>query len=60
MFLIPKMGAVGASIATVISYFVATFALVLFKETRRHTIYLIYAPFWNNPIKNIINLKNLR
>lgn len=45
MLFIPQMGAVGASIATVISYFVATLALVLFKETRTHTLYLLRAPF---------------
>lgn len=46
--LIPGMGAKGAAIATVISYFVATFSLVLFKTTRNHTRYLLLAPFGRN------------
>lgn len=45
LFLIPSMGAVGAAIATVISYFVAVFSLVFFKITRHHTIYMLSAPF---------------
>jgi PST family polysaccharide transporter len=43
--LIPSMGAKGAAIATVISYFIATFSLALFKATRNHTLYLLLAPF---------------
>ena len=43
--LIPKWGAMGAAIATVISYFIATFSLVVFKSTRTHTIYLLTALF---------------
>lgn len=45
LILIPRMGALGAAIATVISYFIATFSLVLFKSTRIHSGYLIMAPF---------------
>ena len=45
LILIPKMGAVGAAIATVISYFIATFALIFFKETRGHAVYLLVALF---------------
>jgi O-antigen/teichoic acid export membrane protein len=41
LLLIPSMGAKGAAIATLISYFVATFALVFFKATRNHGIYLL-------------------
>lgn len=48
LMLIPKMGAVGAAIATVISYFVATFSLVFFKATRGHTVYLLAALFIRN------------
>ncbi len=43
--LIPTLGAMGAAIATVISYFIATFSLVFFKSTRSHTIYLFMALF---------------
>lgn len=43
--LIPTMGAVGAAIATTASYFVATFSLVFFKETRAHAFYLLASPF---------------
>jgi O-antigen/teichoic acid export membrane protein len=42
--MIPGMGAVGAAIATVISYYVATFSLVFFKSTRNHTLYMVLAP----------------
>lgn len=45
LLMIPSMGAVGAAIATVISYFIATFSLVFFKGTRYHAIYLLVAPF---------------
>lgn len=45
LVLIPDMGAKGAAIATVISYFVATFSLVFFKSTRAHTVHLVLAPF---------------
>jgi polysaccharide transporter, PST family len=45
LVLIPRAGAKGAAIATVISYFVATYALVLFKATRSHAAYLLLAPF---------------
>jgi O-antigen/teichoic acid export membrane protein len=42
--LIPEMGAKGAAIATVISYFIATFSLVFFKSTREHSFYLLLSP----------------
>lgn len=45
LILIPSMGAKGAAIATVISYFAATLALIFFKSTRAHTAYLLSAPF---------------
>lgn len=45
LMLIPDMGAKGAAIATVVSYFVATFSLVFFKSTRAHTTFLLSAPF---------------
>ncbi len=44
IMLIPNMGAKGAAIATVISYFVATFSLVLFRSTRKHVIHLLLSP----------------
>jgi len=42
--LIPTYGPVGAAIATVISYFVATFSLCLFRPTRSHTGLLVASP----------------
>lgn len=45
LILIPDMGARGAAIATVISYFIATFSLFFFKSTRAHTMHLLAAPF---------------
>lgn len=45
LVLIPKWGAMGAAIATVISYFIATFSLVFFKKTRSHAVYLLTALF---------------
>ena len=41
VILIPEMGSKGAAIATLISYIVATFSLVLFKPTRGHAQKLI-------------------
>ena len=41
LILIPGMGAKGAAIATVVSYFVATFSIVFFKSTRAHTFILL-------------------
>lgn len=43
--LIPPFGAFGAAVATVLSYFAATFSLVFFSSTRSHTIRLLLAPF---------------
>jgi PST family polysaccharide transporter len=45
LILIPKLGAMGAAIATVVSYFIATFAIVFFKSTRAHSYHLLMAPF---------------
>jgi len=45
LMFIPSMGAMGAAVATVISYFVATFSLVFFKATRNHAFYLLQSPF---------------
>jgi len=45
LVLIPGMGAMGAAIATVVSYFVATFSMVFFRSTRGHTVHLLLAPF---------------
>lgn len=44
IILIPDMGAKGAAIATVISYFIATFSLLLFTSTRNHAMLLITSP----------------
>ncbi len=46
IILIPKMGAMGAAIATVISYFIAVFSVVFFKETRKHAINLLMSLSW--------------
>lgn len=45
LVLIPRIGAMGAAIATVVSYFVATFSMVFFRSTRAHTMHLLLAPF---------------
>jgi PST family polysaccharide transporter len=45
LLLIPEMGAKGAAIATVVSYFVSTLSVVFFKRTRSHTTLLLLAPF---------------
>lgn len=45
LILIPEMGSRGAAVATVISYFAATFSLVLFRATRQHAIHMMTAPF---------------
>ena len=48
LILIPRMGAMGAAIATIISYFTAVFSLLFFKTTRRHTVCLLVAPLSRN------------
>lgn len=45
LVLIPRLGAMGAAIATVVSYSLATFSMVFFRATRSHTVYLLLAPF---------------
>jgi PST family polysaccharide transporter len=45
LILIPRFGAMGAAIATVISYFMATYSIVFFKSTRAHSFHLLMAPF---------------
>jgi len=45
LIMIPSMGARGAAIATVVSYFIATYSLVFFKSTRTHAVFLLCAPF---------------
>lgn len=44
-FTIPTMGALGAAMSTLIAYFLATYALVFFSATRKHSLQLIIAPF---------------
>lgn len=44
LLLIPSMGAKGAAIATVISYFLATFSLIFFKATQKHVIHVLISP----------------
>jgi PST family polysaccharide transporter len=48
LILIPTMGAMGAAIATVASYFLATFSLVFFERTRSHSVFLLFAPISRN------------
>jgi len=48
LFLIPKMGAKGAALATLISYFAATYSLILFKSTFEHGKFLLSSPFKPN------------
>jgi PST family polysaccharide transporter len=45
LVLIPRFGAIGAAIATVVSYSMATFSMVFFKSTRAHSLQLLMAPF---------------
>lgn len=45
LVLIPRLGAMGAAIATLVSYSFATFSMVFFRATRSHTLYLLLAPF---------------
>ncbi len=42
---IPEFGARGAAWATVVSYFVATYSLVLFAATREHALLMMSSPF---------------
>lgn len=45
VFLIPSYGAIGAAIATIISYFVTILFLVLLEKTREHAFLMLKAPF---------------
>jgi polysaccharide transporter, PST family len=45
LVLIPRFGAMGAAIATVVSYSMATFSMAFFKSTRAHSLQLLMAPF---------------
>ncbi|HEY8359059.1 MAG TPA: flippase, partial [Ramlibacter sp.] len=42
---IPLFGAKGAACATVISYFVSTYSLVLFRTVREHALFMMASPF---------------
>lgn len=54
--MIPRLGAVGAAITTLISQFVANILiLLLFKDTRKSSIMLLKAIFLVEPIRNIKN-----
>lgn len=48
LLLIPKYHGIGAAIATLIAYGEAVFGIVLFKKTRRHTVFLLksFNPFY--------------
>lgn len=45
LILIPHYGAIGAAIATVVSYSASTLSLVLFNRTKRHTGYVLLSIF---------------
>ncbi|QRP64728.1 flippase [Rhodanobacter sp. FDAARGOS 1247] len=45
LILIPRYQVMGAAIATVVSYFVATFSIVIFPSTRVHAKYMLLSPF---------------
>lgn len=45
LMFIPTMGAEGAALATLISYFIATYSLIIFKATHRHALILMVSPF---------------
>jgi len=45
LLLIPDMGAKGAALATLISYFIATYSLFFFNATRQHAVILLASPF---------------
>lgn len=45
LLLIPSYQGLGAAIATLVSYFVATFSLALFPQARSHARYMLVAPF---------------
>lgn len=51
LILIPKLGAMGAAIATVVSYFFATFSMVFFRATRSHTVHLLFASFARSQVR---------
>jgi O-antigen/teichoic acid export membrane protein len=42
---IPDMGAKGAAMATVVSYYIATFSLIFFRPTRKHIFLMLTSPF---------------
>lgn len=46
LLLIPKYQAQGAAIATVLSYLMAAFSIVLFPKTRAHAFYLLMSPIY--------------
>jgi polysaccharide transporter, PST family len=45
LILIPRLGAMGAAIATLVSYSVATFSMICFRAARSHAVHLFLAPF---------------
>lgn len=56
LIFIPSMGAKGAALATLISYFIATYSLIIFKATRRHGVMLITSPFLFKKSKKLYSL----
>lgn len=53
LILIPKYGALGAAIATTLSYTISLLAISVFKVTRAHTRHLLSAPFMFRTALNI-------
>lgn len=45
LWLIPIYGATGAAIATVISYYISVFSMLLFKSCRQHTVFMATSIF---------------
>ncbi|HXH98625.1 MAG TPA: flippase [Sphingobacteriaceae bacterium] len=53
IFLIPIYGVLGAAIATLIAYFIATFFILLFPHTRKHGIMMFRSLFLGNIIATL-------
>lgn len=55
LLLIPRMGIIGAAYATLIAYFVAAFAIVLFPSTRGQCQMMFKSIFFIHLFRNMIN-----
>jgi len=54
IWLIPLYAGVGASIATLVAYFVATFSILLFSQTRHQGIMMLKSLFLISLIQKLI------